>query len=60
MTRDDDIAMGEVLAWLKKQRLVAQVTLSGRLTLTPIEVAYSPEYFEHARKKAARKLTQKI
>lgn len=53
-THEDDIALAKMCEWLKANRMVAQVTLSGRLTLTPIEDAYPPELLEHKRYRKAK------
>ncbi len=41
----DDIAIGRMCAWLKKNKMVGQTTLAGKLTLTPAEEAYTAMMF---------------
>ncbi len=37
----DDQAIADICAWLKRNDLIAQVTLSGKVTLTPKEELYT-------------------
>jgi len=37
----DDEAIGRMCAWLKKNRMVGQTTLAGKLTLTLRDEAYT-------------------
>ena len=37
----DDEAIGRMCAWLKKNGMVGQTTLAGKLTLTPKDEAYT-------------------
>lgn len=43
MTTDEQI--GAMCAWLKKNKMVGQTTLAGRLTLTPKDEAYTAMVF---------------
>ena len=40
-----DKAVAEMCAWLKRNKMVGQTTLVGKLTLTPKEEAYTQMLF---------------
>jgi hypothetical protein len=41
----DDEAIARMCAWLKKNKMIGQTTLAGKLTLTPTPEAYTAMLF---------------
>lgn len=50
----DDEAFGEIVRWLKENRIVARVTLSGRLTLTDAEDFYDEDQSPYRPRRAVQ------
>ena len=50
----DDAEIARMCAWLKKNQMVGQTTLAGKLTLTPALEAYTNMMFAEAKRNEPR------